>query len=112
MKLACFVDTSAVPIRWPLHPATSMSRPAESPVGLVKTEPGVLPAGLVVATPPHDLAQLGLTGLTVAVGQVEGRLDDDLVGTDRRPPVPEVALHHGHHDILTGAQINHADLPQ
>ena len=39
MKLACLVETSAVPRRRPLLPAASMSRPAESSGGFVKTDP-------------------------------------------------------------------------
>src|SRR5690606_19638556 len=35
MKLACLVETSAVPTRRPLHPDASTSRPAESPGGFV-----------------------------------------------------------------------------
>ena len=40
-KLACFSDTWAEPRRKPLSPAASISRPAESPSGLVKTEPAL-----------------------------------------------------------------------
>ena len=39
MKLACFSETTAPPIRVPLSPAASISRPAESPGGLRKTLP-------------------------------------------------------------------------
>ena len=39
MKLACFSETTAPPIRVPLSPAASISRPAESPSGLRKTLP-------------------------------------------------------------------------
>ena len=39
MKLACFSETTAPPIRRPLSPAASISRPAESPGGLRKTLP-------------------------------------------------------------------------
>ncbi len=45
MKLACFSDTCAVPIRNPFSPAASISRPAESPSGLVKTDPALEPPG-------------------------------------------------------------------
>ena len=45
MKLACFADTSAVPMRSPFAPARSMRRPAESPGGLVNTEPAFEPPG-------------------------------------------------------------------
>src|SRR5690606_17393219 len=45
MKLACLVDTEAVPTRRPLAPAWSMRRPAESPSGLVKTDPALGPPG-------------------------------------------------------------------
>ena len=45
MKLACFSETRAVPIRNPFRPAASTSRPAESPGGLAKTEPALLPPG-------------------------------------------------------------------
>ena len=38
-------DTSAVPSRSPLAPAASTSRPAESPGGLVKTDPAFGPPG-------------------------------------------------------------------
>ena len=44
-KLACFSDTTAPPTRRPLQPAASMSRPAESPGGLVNTEPAFCPPG-------------------------------------------------------------------
>ncbi len=66
MKLACLVDTSAGPTRRPLAPATSMSRPAESPSGLVNTEPAFGPAGLVVPPPAHDLGDLGRRRVGVA----------------------------------------------
>src|SRR5438045_2055242 len=39
MKLACFSDTEAPPMRKPLRPAASMRRAAWSPGGLVNTEP-------------------------------------------------------------------------
>ena len=39
MKLACFSETTAPPIRSPLSPAASIRRPAESPGGLRKTLP-------------------------------------------------------------------------
>src|SRR5450759_3458094 len=39
MKLACLSETRAPPRRWPIHPAASTSRPAESPSGLVNTDP-------------------------------------------------------------------------
>ena len=45
MKLACLVETSANPNRWPFRPQASMIRPAESPGGLVKTEPALAPPG-------------------------------------------------------------------
>ena len=45
MKLACFSDTRAVPRRTPFSPAASTRRPAESPGGLVNTEPALLPPG-------------------------------------------------------------------
>ena len=45
MKLACFSDTWAVPIRYPLSPAASIRRPAESSSGFVKTEPALEPPG-------------------------------------------------------------------
>ncbi len=45
MKLACFSETCAVPRRNPLSPADSISLPAESPSGLVKTEPALEPPG-------------------------------------------------------------------
>ena len=45
MKLACLADTSAVPSRKPFRPHASISRPAESPGGLVKTDPALLPPG-------------------------------------------------------------------
>ena len=45
MKLACFSDTCAVPSRKPFSPAASISRPAESSSGLVKTEPALEPPG-------------------------------------------------------------------
>ena len=44
-KLACLGDTRAVPIRSPLAPTESMSRPALSPSGLVKTDPELWPPG-------------------------------------------------------------------
>ena len=44
-KLACFVDTSAVPWRRPLQPAASIRRPAESPGGFVNTDPAFWPPG-------------------------------------------------------------------
>ena len=45
MKLACFSDTCAVLIRYPFSPAASISRPAESSSGLVKTDPALEPPG-------------------------------------------------------------------
>src|ERR1700719_2999871 len=39
MKLACFRDTEASPIRKPFKPALSISRAACCPGGLVNTEP-------------------------------------------------------------------------
>ena len=45
MKLACFLETSADPIRIPFMPQASISRPAESPGGLVNTEPALAPPG-------------------------------------------------------------------
>ena len=45
MKLACFSDTCAVPSRKPFSPADSISLPAESPSGLVNTEPALAPPG-------------------------------------------------------------------
>ena len=45
MKLACFSETWAVPRRKPFSPAASISRPAESPAGLVNTEPALDPPG-------------------------------------------------------------------
>ena len=44
-KFACFSETTAPPIRRPLHPHASMSRPAASPGGLVNTEPAFWPPG-------------------------------------------------------------------
>ena len=44
-KLACFSETTAPPTRMPLQPAASMRRPAESPGGLVNTEPAFCPPG-------------------------------------------------------------------
>src|SRR6185312_6201369 len=41
MKLACFIDTSAPPIAWPLRPQLSMSRAAWSPGGLRNTLPAL-----------------------------------------------------------------------
>ena len=55
MKLACLGETSAVPIRKPFNPQASISRPAESPGGLVNTDPALLPARLVGPPPADDL---------------------------------------------------------
>ncbi len=46
IQLACRSEITAPPIRWPLRPAASMSRPAESPGGLRKTLPALgIPSG-------------------------------------------------------------------
>jgi len=50
MKFACRVLTLAVPIRSPLSPAASISRPAWSPGGLRKTLPAFWSASGWVAT--------------------------------------------------------------
>ena len=44
-KLAWRSETQAVPTRKPFRPQASMSRPAESPGGLVNTDPALLPPG-------------------------------------------------------------------
>ena len=54
-KLACFSETTAPPTRAPLQPAASMSRPAESPARVGEHRSRVLPAGLMLAPPAHDL---------------------------------------------------------
>ena len=66
MKLACLVDTAAVPCRRPLPPAASMRRPAESPGGLVNTEPAFGPPGWLARRQAHDLGELGAAPLGVA----------------------------------------------
>ena len=57
MKLACFSDTHAVPMREPAQAEPVDSSPAlTSPgTGLTNTEPAVLAARLVLAAPAHDL---------------------------------------------------------
>ena len=83
MKLACLVDTSAVPIRRPLHPAASMSRPAESPGGLVNTDPAFGPPGWLLAPPAHDLGELGARRGPVAGRERERGVDHDAASARR-----------------------------
>ena len=73
MKLACFVDTSAVPSRRPLQPAASIRRPAESPGGLVNTEPALWPPGWLARRHRTISASCGLAGAASRPGGGEAR---------------------------------------
>ena len=69
MKLACLVDTAAVPRRTALAPG-GVDQPAGGVAGRVREHrAGVLAAGLVGPTPAHDLGDLGLGLGSVAAGQ-------------------------------------------
>ena len=58
MKLACFSDTTAPPIRRPLRPAASMSRPAESPGRVAEDAAGGRqPERLVGLAPAADVVE-------------------------------------------------------
>ena len=66
MKLACFSETTAPPIRRPLSPAASISRPAESPRRVAEDAPGRRqPERLVRLAPAADVVEPGLDHVRV-----------------------------------------------
>ena len=84
MKLACLVDTAAVPRRRPLPPAASISRPGRVALGVREHRAGVGAARLVGPPPGHDLGQLAVPAVDVAGGQGEPRRHHEVVRRDRR----------------------------
>ncbi len=92
MKLACFSETTAPPIRRPLRPASSMRRPADSPSGLRKTLPADRQPERLVGLPPvTDLVEPGLDDVGVGRGEPEGGVDHDVT----RGPGLVVGRSHG-----------------
>ena len=85
MKLACFSDTTAPPIRVPLRPASSMSRPAESPAGLRKTLPADgRPSGWCAWRQRRMSSRRALIVSGSAAAEAERRVEDELRGPVRR----------------------------
>ena len=77
MKLACFSETTAPPIRVPLSPAASISRPAESPSGLRKTLPADgRPSGWCACRQWRISSRRALIVVRVRLGQPERGVDD------------------------------------
>ena len=81
MKFACFSDTTAPPMRRPLRPASSMSRPAESPGRVAEHAAGRRqPERLVRLSPAADVVEALLDDLGIGGGQAERGVDDDVAG--------------------------------
>ncbi len=58
-------------------------------LGIAKHAAGVLPAGLVLAPPSHDLAHPLLGAGRVTAGQGKARVQHDIARSDRARAVPE-----------------------
>jgi hypothetical protein len=101
MKLACFSDTCAVPIRSPRSPSPSMSPPAATSPGhrVDEHRPAVLTAGLVLSPPADDLGDLGLGRARGRrhVAARAGRSTTWRVG-QRRGPEPQGRANRRHRD--------------
>ena len=107
-EVGVLVDTSAVPRRRPLPPAASISRPAESPGGLVNTEPALgRRAGWPAASPRSRRSR-------PCGGRVAGRQAEP---GGHAPPGGALTEERGsrgrggggHPSILPGAQVDDAD---
>ena len=73
-----------------------MSRPAESPGGLVNTEPAFWPPGWL-ARRQRTISAISASAAARSPGaRLQLGLDDDLVGGDRRAPVAELERRRGH----------------
>ena len=83
-------------MRRPFSPAASTSRPAESPGGLVNTEPAFGPPGWLLPPPAHDLGDQRLGRGRGRPGAARARPDDHLGGAERRVAVAEGELAAGH----------------
>ncbi len=114
MKLACFSDTTAPPIRRPLSPAASISRPAESPGGLRKTLPADgMPSGWCAWRQRRISSRRPLIVVGVGGREPEGRVDDELAGLTRLGVLePAVAVGErelrGRHDRLGPGRVEDA----
>ncbi len=88
MKLACFSETCAVPSRKPFRPAASISRPAESPGGLMNTEPALEPPGWCSRRHRTMLGHSARSASASPRCDGELRLDHQLAARHRRRAVP------------------------
>ena len=122
MKLACFSDTQAVPIRRPRRPRPSISPPAVTSPGhrVHEHRSAVLPTRLMLAAPAHDLGDLSLGRLAIAAPEVEADLDDELVVGEIRAAEPQAevarrrapASTHRRHDRSIVAEIEDVDVDE
>ena len=79
MKLACFSDTTAPPIRWPLRPGLLDEPPGRVAVGVAEDAPGRRqPERLVGLAPAADLVEARLDDVRVGRAQLEGRVEHQL----------------------------------
>ena len=89
MKLACFSETHAVPIRNPRSPS-GVDQPAGGDLARHRIDehrPAVLAARLVLPPPSHDLGDLGLRRLAIADRERQpGVHHDDLVAAPAPTP--------------------------
>ena len=109
MKLACLGDTSAEPSRRPRAPAASMRRPAESPGGLVNTEPALAPPGWCSRRHRTMSAISGLGSGPIAGRERQIGREHHLRRTDRRAAVAKIEVGGRHPYILPRRQVEHAD---
>ena len=94
-KFACFSETTAPPMRSPLQPAASMSRPAASPGGFVNTDPAFWPPGWC-SRRQRTISSMRVAASRRVVGVArEGRGQHHRPRPERRPPVAEARARHG-----------------
>ena len=109
MKLACLSDTAAVPIRSPLAPAASISRPAESPGGLVNTDPAFWPPGWCSRRHRTMSDRAASPERRSPTESCRSALHHHLRSPQRRTPVAQVQCRRVHRDIFARRQIDDAD---
>ena len=91
-KLACFSETTAPPTRAPLQPGGFDQAARGVAVGIREHRPRVLPAGLVLAPPAHDLVDPRRDRGRLVGAAREGRGHHDRRGRDGRAAVAEPEL--------------------